>query len=166
MWGMIHLMGMIAMTADICLVNFLNYTNRVAASGVQVKGGFASGSNRVGGPGIYSVDEHGNELIQRTRTLGNGRYVQLEYGDAVYPAKATKNLFDIGANPIGWMKDNISKIVGDFGAIKAVNGHQSPINLTFGDIIVQKPVGNADDLAQSLMQNLPTSFIQELGRNR
>ena len=47
-----------------------------------------------------------------------------------------------------------------------VNGHQSPINLTFGDIIVQKPVGNADDLAQSLMQNLPTSFIQELGRNR
>ena len=24
MWGMIHLMGMIAMTADICLVNFLN----------------------------------------------------------------------------------------------------------------------------------------------
>lgn len=146
--------------------NGQNYTNRVAASGVQVKGGFASGSNRVGGPGIYSVDEHGNELIQRTRTLGNGRYVQLEYGDAVYPAKATKNLFDIGANPIGWMKDNISKIVGDFGAIKAVNGHQSPINLTFGDIIVQKPVGNADDLAQSLMQNLPTSFIQELGRNR
>lgn len=146
--------------------NGQNYTNRVAASGVQVKGGFASGSNRVGGPGIYSVDEHGNELIQRTRTLGNGRYVQLEYGDAVYPAKATKNLFDIGTNPIGWMKDNISKIVGDFGAIKAVNGHQSPINLTFGDIIVQKPVGNADDLAQSLMQNLPTSFIQELGRNR
>lgn len=146
--------------------NGQNYTNRVAASGVQVKGGFASGSNRVGGPGIYSVDEHGNELIQRTRTLGNGRYVQLEYGDAVYPAKATKNLFDIGANPIGWMKDNISKIVGDFGAIKAVNGHQFPINLTFGDIIVQKPVGNADDLAQSLMQNLPTSFIQELGRNR
>ena len=92
--------------------------------------------------------------------------MQLEYGDAVYPAKATKNLFDIGANPIGWMKDNISKIVGDFGAIKAVNGHQFPINLTFGDIIVQKPVGNADDLAQSLMQNLPTSFIQELGRNR
>ena len=31
------------------------------------------------------------------------------------------------------------------------------------DIVITNPVGNSDDLARGLKQNLPTSFMQALG---
>lgn len=70
--------------------------------------GFAKGTKKVEKAGTYNVDEEGEEII--VRSPEKGRLTQLEKGDGVIPAKQTATLMGIAKNPIGWVKNVVSKI--------------------------------------------------------
>lgn len=68
----------------------------------------AKGDKSIKKSGTYNVDEEGEEII--VRSPEKGRLTQLEKGDGVIPAKQTATLMGIAKNPIGWVKNVVSKI--------------------------------------------------------
>lgn len=138
----------------------MNQEANNAGSGTKPK--HALGTRSVAKSGRSLVDEEGPELIIR-QSQSNGRYTYLERGDQVLPASYSKNLWDMGSNPSEWFEKQYSKFARlDTKAVYA--GGTTVYSPAFtGDIVITNPVGNSDDLARGLMQNLPTSFIQKVG---
>lgn len=129
-------------------------------NGIKKLFGFAKGTKGVKKKGLYQVDEKGPELIVRGANSGNGRYTYLEKGDGVIPADITKNLFEVGKNPSDWF----SKQLKGFNTQGIVATTNNNTNVTIGDIILNKPVGDSDQLARAIMQELPNKMKQELNK--
>ena len=116
----------------------------------------ASGSKKIPKSSFYNVDELGPELL--VRKAPQGRYTYLEAGDGVVPADMTKNLFDIGTDPEEWFRKQLGQYT-----IPSGSSSNSTI-LTIGDININQPVGNTDQLARAIKQELPNKMKQELSK--
>ena len=117
---------------------------------------FASGSLGVQGSQWGITQEAGNELIVRRPNVG--QYTYLEDGDGVIPADITSRLFDIGANPSSWFAKELSAA----GAV--ISKGQSVYSITTGNIIIEKPVGSADDLASAIKEKFPSVMLQMVSK--
>lgn len=126
--------------------------------GVKKLFGFAKGTKFVPKSSLYNVDEFGTELLVRKPT--QGRYTYLETGDGVVPADMTKNIFSMAKNPDDWFR----KQLGKFGAVTNTSSSSSSMNISMGNIIINQPVGNTDQLARAIKQELPNKFKQELNK--
>lgn len=154
------------------LISKLNSLAETAAQTIQKvaeakrqagQGSSAIGSRNIQKTGYYHVDESGQEIVVHDGKPSSGRYTYLERGDQVLPASYSKNLWDMGSNPSEWFEKQYSKFSRlDTKAVYA--GGTTIYSPAFsGDIVITNPVGNSDDLARGLKQNLPTSFMQALG---
>ena len=154
------------------LIGKLNSLAETAAQTIQKvaeakrqagQGSSAIGSRSIQKTGYYHVDESGQEIVVHDGKPSSGRYTYLERGDQVLPASYSKNLWDMGSNPSEWFEKQYSKFSRlDTKAVYA--GGTTIYSPAFsGDIVITNPVGNSDDLARGLKQNLPTSFMQALG---
>lgn len=113
----------------------------------------ASGARKINESDVYNVDEQGSELMVRQPQAG--RYTYLETGDGVVPADITSRLFEMGGNPDAWFQNQMSK----YGAqITSTGG--SNMNVSMGNIVIQNPVGSADDLAGEIVRELPNKLSQ------
>ena len=117
---------------------------------------FASGSLGVQGSQWGITQEAGNELIVRRPNVG--QYTYLEDGDGVIPADITSRLFDIGANPSSWFAKELSAA----GAV--ISKGQSVYSVKTGNIIIEKPVGSADDLASAIKEKFPSVMLQMVSK--
>lgn len=126
--------------------------------GVKKLFGFAKGTKFVPKSSLYNVDELGTELLVRKPV--QGRYTYLETGDGVVPADMTKNIFSMAKNPDDWFR----KQLGKFGTVTNANSSSSSMNISMGNIIINQPVGNTDQLARAIKQELPNKFKQELNK--
>ena len=126
--------------------------------GVKKLFGFAKGTKFVPKSSLYNVDELGTELLVRKPV--QGRYTYLETGDGVVPADMTKNIFSMAKNPDDWFR----KQLGKFGNVTNANSNSSSMNISMGNIIINQPVGNTDQLARAIKQELPNKFKQELNK--
>lgn len=113
----------------------------------------ASGARKINESDIYNVDEQGSELMVRQPQAG--RYTYLETGDGVVPADITSRLFEMGGNPDAWFQNQMSK----YGAQITSTG-SSNMNVSMGNIVIQNPVGSADDLAGEIVRELPNKLSQ------
>lgn len=118
----------------------------------------ASGSKKIPKSSIYNVDELGPELL--LKRPAQGRYTYLEAGDGVVPADMTKNIFAMAKNPEEWFRKQLKA---NSIAHATTSGGTSSI-ITIGDIYINKPVGNSDQLALAIKQELPNKMRQELGK--
>lgn len=118
----------------------------------------AGGSKSVKKSSLYNVDELGPELI--VRKPAQGRYTYLEAGDGVVPADMTKNIFSMAKDPDDWFK----KQLGKFGNVTNTASTSSVTNISMGNIVINQPVGSADQLARAIKQELPNKFKQELNK--
>lgn len=118
----------------------------------------AGGSKSVKKSSLYNVDELGPELI--VRKPAQGRYTYLEAGDGVVPADMTKNIFSMAKDPDDWFK----KQLGKFGNVTSAASTSSVTNISMGNIVINQPVGSADQLARAIKQELPNKFKQELNK--
>ena len=154
------------------LISKLNSLAETAAQTIQKvaeakrqagQGSSAIGSRSIQKTGYYHVDESGQEIVVHDGKPSSGRYTYLERGDQVLPASYSKNLWDMGSNPSEWFEKQYSKFSRlDTKAVYA--GGTTVYSPAFtGDIVITNPVGNSDDLARGLKQNLPTSFMQAIG---
>lgn len=154
------------------LISKLNSLAETAAQTIQKvaeakrqagQGSSAIGSRSIQKTGYYHVDESGQEIVVHDGKPSSGRYTYLERGDQVLPASYSKNLWDMGSNPSEWFEKQYSKFSRlDTKAVYA--GGTTIYSPAFsGDIVITNPVGNSDDLARGLKQDLPTSFMQALG---
>ncbi len=154
------------------LISKLNKLAETAAQAIQKvadakrqagQGSSAIGSRSIQKTGYYHVDESGQEIVVHDGKPSSGRYTYLERGDQVLPASYSKNLWDMGSNPSEWFEKQYSKFSRlDTKAVYA--GGTTVYSPAFtGDIVITNPVGNSDDLARGLKQNLPTSFMQAIG---
>lgn len=125
----------------------------------KITGKKAAGSRSIGKSGTYNVDEKGQELIVRQPEAG--RYTYLETGDGVVPADITSKLFDLGGNPDAWFQKQLAKNGGLTANVQ--NRSQAP-SISIGDIYVQKPIGDVDDLAREIVQGLPNAIYQECSK--
>lgn len=108
--------------------------------------------------GKYNVDEQGSELLVRQPQAG--RYTYLETGDGVVPADITSRLFEMGGNPDAWFQDQMSK----YGTTSLSSNGGSNIDISIGDIVIQNPVGGAEDLANEIVRNLPNKLSQKMNK--
>ena len=46
-----------------------------------------------------------------------------------------------------------------------VNNNNNAANVTVGDIVINNPVGNSDDLAKELALNIPIAFQKQMYSN-
>lgn len=113
----------------------------------------ASGARKINQPDIYNVDEQGSELMVRQPQAG--RYTYLETGDGVVPADITSRLFEMGGNPDAWFQNQMSKYS---APVTSTGG--SNLNVSMGNIVIQNPVGSADDLAGEIVRELPNKLSQ------
>lgn len=120
----------------------------------------ASGSRRINQSGRYNIDERGSELLVRQPQAG--RYTYLETGDGVVPADITSKLFEMGGNPDKWFTEQLAKNQFTVNTQSAA-GSQS---INIGDIIIQKPIGDADSLAREINNSLPNLMAQTIGKQR
>lgn len=120
--------------------------------------GFASGTKSVPYSSVFNVDEKGPELL--LKRPAQGRYTYLEAGDGVVPADMTKNIFAMAKNPEEWFRKQLRA---NSIAQTTMGGGTSSI-VTIGDIYINKPVGNSDQLALAIKQELPNKMRQELGK--
>lgn len=118
----------------------------------------ASGSRSIQKSGKYNVDEQGSELLVRQPQAG--RYTYLETGDGVVPADITSRLFQMGGNPDAWFQDQMSK----YGTAFLSSNGSSNIDISIGDIVIQNPVGGAEDLANEIVRNLPNKLSQKMNK--
>lgn len=125
----------------------------------KITGKKATGSRSINKAGTYNVDEKGQELIVRQPEAG--RYTYLETGDGVVPADITSKLFDLGGNPDAWFQRQLAKNGGLTANVQ--NRSQAP-SISIGDIYVQKPIGDVDDLAREIVQGLPNAIYQECSK--
>ena len=103
---------------------------------------------------MANVDEQGPEML--VRQPQSGRYTYLETGDGVVPADITSRLFEMGGNPDKWFSDQMSKYASQSIATKS-SGNMS---FSTGDIIIQNPVGNVNDLATQIEREMPNKMAQ------
>ena len=79
---------------------------------------------------------------------------------------ALMNLFNNSANSNQFStqhdSNKWSRGIDDF---KIANGKTENVIMNIGDIVVNKPVGNASDLAKELMMNLPNAFQNQMYTN-
>lgn len=116
------------------------------------------GSKNVKKSSLYNVDELGTELL--VRKPAQGRYTYLEAGDGVVPADMTKNIFSMAKDPDDWFR----KQLGKFGNVTNTASTSSVTNISMGNIVINQPVGSADQLARAIKQELPNKFKQELNK--
>ena len=108
---------------------------------------------------LANVDERGSELMVRNPAAG--RYTYLETGDGVVPADITSRLFEMGGNPDAWFDKQMAK----YGAASNIQSRNTDNRtISVGDIHVNNPVGNADDLARELVQRLPSAIDQRMNK--
>lgn len=136
--------------------------NKIADAGKsfvnKLIGKKASGSRNIQKSGKYNVDEQGSELLVRQPQAG--RYTYLETGDGVVPADITSRLFEMGGNPDAWFQDQMSK----YGTASLSSNGGSNIDISIGDIVIQNPVGGAEDLANEIVRNLPNKLSQKMNK--
>ena len=136
--------------------------NKIADAGKSLVnkliGKKASGSRSIQKSGKYNVDEQGSELLVRQPQAG--RYTYLETGDGVVPADITSRLFEMGGNPDAWFQDQMSK----YGTTSLSSNGGSNIDISIGDIVIQNPVGGAEDLANEIVRNLPNKLSQKMNK--
>lgn len=136
--------------------------NKIADAGKsfvnKLIGKKASGSRNIQKSGKYNVDEQGSELLVRQPQAG--RYTYLETGDGVVPADITSRLFEMGGNPDAWFQDQMSK----YGTTPLSSNGGSNIDISIGDIVIQNPVGGAEDLANEIVRNLPNKLSQKMNK--
>ena len=115
----------------------------------------AVGARKINESNIYNVDEQGPELMVRQPQAG--RYTYLETGDGVVPADITSRLFEMGGNPDAWFKNQLSKYS---SPVTSTGG--SNMSVSMGNIVIQNPVGSADDLSDEIIRELPNKLSQKL----
>ena len=121
--------------------------------------GWSKGTKSVPKSSLYNVDELGPELL--IKKAPQGRYTYLEAGDGVVPADITKNLFSIGKDPEEWLKKQLGN---NSDAVSRLSNNRSVTSISIGDIVVNKPVGNVDQLAVAIKQQLPNKIRQEISK--
>ena len=114
----------------------------------------ATGVTSVKKPHMANVDEQGPEML--VRQPQSGRYTYLETGDGVVPADITSRLFEMGGNPNKWFSDQMSKYSSQSIAAKS----SGSMSFSTGDIIIQNPVGNVNDLATQIEREMPNKMAQ------
>ena len=117
--------------------------------------GHASGLKSAPSSHFANVDELGPELL--VRKPQSGRYTYLETGDGVVPADITSRLFEMGGNPDRWFQNQMSK----YGSQSIAAKSAGSMSFATGDIIIQNPVGSADDLASEIKREMPNKMAQE-----
>ena len=117
--------------------------------------GHASGLKSASSSHFANVDELGPELL--VRKPQSGRYTYLETGDGVVPADITSRLFEMGGNPDRWFQNQMSK----YGSQSIAAKGAGSMSFSTGDIIIQNPVGSANDLASEIKREMPNKMAQE-----
>lgn len=117
--------------------------------------GHASGLKSASSSHFANVDELGPELL--VRKPQSGRYTYLETGDGVVPADITSRLFEMGGNPDRWFQNQMSK----YGSQSIAAKSTGSMSFSTGDIIIQNPVGSANDLASEIKREMPNKMAQE-----
>lgn len=115
---------------------------------------YAKGSKTIDKDQLANVDEQGSELV--VRQPESGRYTYLETGDGVVPADITSRLFEMGGNPDEWFNKQLAKHV----ALSNVQNHTVGGAVSVGDIYIQNPVGNTNELAKEIVLKLPNALLQ------
>lgn len=117
--------------------------------------GHAQGLKSAPSSHFANVDELGPELL--VRKPQSGRYTYLETGDGVVPADITSRLFEMGGNPDRWFQNQMSK----YGSQSIAAKGAGSMSFSTGDIIIQNPVGSANDLASEIKREMPNKMAQE-----
>ena len=117
--------------------------------------GHAQGLKSAPSSHFANVDELGPELL--IRKPQSGRYTYLETGDGVVPADITSRLFEMGGNPDRWFQNQMSK----YGSQSIAAKGAGSMSFSTGDIIIQNPVGSANDLASEIKREMPNKMAQE-----
>ena len=115
---------------------------------------YAKGSKTIDKNQLANVDEQGSELV--VRQPESGRYTYLETGDGVVPADITSRLFEMGGNPDEWFNKQLAK----HAALSNVQNHTVGGAVSVGDIYIQNPVGNTNELAKEIVLKLPNALLQ------
>lgn len=114
----------------------------------------ATGVTSIKKPHMANVDEQGPEML--VRQPQSGRYTYLETGDGVVPADITSRLFEMGGNPDKWFSDQMSK----YGSQSIATKSSGNMSFSTGNIIIQNPVGNVNDLATQIEREMPNKMAQ------
>ena len=117
--------------------------------------GHASGIRSASKSHFANVDELGPELL--VRKPQSGRYTYLETGDGVVPADITSKLFEMGGNPNKWFSEQMAK----YGSQAITTKSTGNISFSTGNIVINNPVGNSEDLASEIKKNFSTRMAQE-----
>lgn len=117
--------------------------------------GHASGIKTVSKDHLANVDELGPELL--IRKPQSGRYTYLETGDGVVPADITSKLFEMGGNPNKWFSEQMAK----YGSQAITTKSAGNTSFSTGNIVINNPVGNSEDLASEIKKNFSTRMAQE-----
>lgn len=117
--------------------------------------GHASGIKTVSKDHLANVDELGPELL--VRKPQSGRYTYLETGDGVVPADITSKLFEMGGNPNKWFSEQMAK----YGSQAITTKSTGNTSFSTGNIVINNPVGNSEDLASEIKKNFSTRMAQE-----
>ena len=102
-----------------------------------------------------NVDEQGPEML--VRQPQSGRYTYLETGDGVVPADITSRLFEMGGNPDAWFANQLSK----YGTSQVTSRSSGSMSFSTGNIIINNPVGDSNDLASEIKKNFSNKMAQE-----
>lgn len=133
----------------------LNYVGNAAKDFFSgLFGKHASGLKSASKSHFANVDEQGPEML--VRQPQSGRYTYLETGDGVVPADITSRLFEMGGNPNKWFSDQMSK----YGSQSIATKSSGNMSFSTGDIIIQNPVGNVNDLATQIEREMPNKMAQ------
>lgn len=117
--------------------------------------GHASGVKTASKDHFANVDELGPELL--VRKPQSGRYTYLETGDGVVPADITSKLFEMGGNPNKWFSEQMAK----YGSQAITTKSTGNTSFSTGNIVINNPVGNSEDLASEIKKNFSTRMAQE-----
>lgn len=117
--------------------------------------GHASGVKTASKSHLANVDELGPELL--VRKPQSGRYTYLETGDGVVPADITSKLFEMGGNPNKWFSEQMAK----YGSQVITTKSTGNTSFSIGNIVINNPVGNSEDLASEIKKNFSTRMAQE-----
>lgn len=118
-------------------------------------GKHASGLKSASKSHLANVDELGPELL--VRKPQSGRYTYLETGDGVVPADITSKLFEMGGNPNKWFSEQMAK----YGSQAITTKSTGNTSFSTGNIVINNPVGNSEDLASEIKKNFSTRMAQE-----
>lgn len=117
--------------------------------------GHASGLKSASSSHFANVDELGPELL--VRKPQSGRYTYLETGDGVVPADITSKLFEMGGNPNKWFSEQMSK----YGSQTIAAKSSGDTSFSTGNIVINNPVGDSEDLANEIKKNFSNKMAQE-----